>query len=1142
MSAAPPTAEQLAAISVRESDVFCEAGAGTGKTRVLVDRYCEAVAADRVPVERILAFTFTERAAGELRTRVRRQLSERARSARVAGDRGTAEALGRAARATERAWVMTIHAFCLRLLASHPLAAGIDPRFRVLEEAEATRLRERAAAEALDALLEAGDEDVAHAAAAYQPWRIGRMAVSAHERLRSHGMADPRLPAVPDPAHSPRSSEERRSLTPAEARAARRARAALERLLEGFHTRYEALKEARSALDFGDLELRALALLRTSPAIAASWSGRFTHLMVDEFQDTNRAQLELVEALRGPATRLFTVGDENQSIYRFRNADLQVFREQRARAREDAPTALPALRGNFRSRPGALAAVNAVGRALLRGFVELTAGREPSRDSEDDRAGAAGGASAELLLTLDEGRARDARKWATEGIDLDPPPGGAPAAAVAEARFLAERLRELVDSGEAERGEIVVLLRAFTHVDAYEEALGRAGLRPYVVGGRGYWTQQQVEDLVRLLGAVSNPLDDERLFGALASFAAGVSPDALWLLRRAAGEDAGGRPRHVWPLVAWRFGGGEREPAGADGAWLDAIPPADAERLRRFCRILAPLRAEAPLLSLEALIERTMTAFDYDLGLLSRPGGAGRMANVRKLMRLARGFERTDGRDLAGFLRLAGESTRRDEREGMAALRAEGHDGVRVMTVHAAKGLEFPIVAVPDLGRSLSAGHSWDDVVIARDGASEGAARFGMRLSFATSESLGLWELAELSEGERDAEVEECCRLVYVAASRAMERLVLSGVYRPADLEPPEERGPADSALRRLLPSLAAHGWEGGPGAVELPAPAPAGGGAPPRERHTLEVRVSEPSPERAAELARRRPPPPEPDPLEGTPASPPLLERLPHAVPAGHLSYSALGEYERCPYRFYVERVLGGREAPAGVSPSLAFGNAVHALLERSAREGWRAPDPGHVDAALRCEGLRDPEQAARAAAMAGRWLGSGLCRELAEAGARLHPEAAFLLPLAGTVVRGKIDLLAELPGGELLVVDYKTDSLAGGDPGAHVSRYETQRSLYALAAAEGFAAREGGGRRPRAVRTAYAFLDADGPAVERAYDERALAGARAELERLAGGIRSGAFAVTDRPHHGLCFDCPARARLCSHSWERTGEGERHH
>ena len=163
-----PTAEQVAAVAAREHDAFLEAGAGTGKTTVLVDRYCAAVIDDGVEVERLLAFTFTERAAAEMRSRIRRELNRRSRLTRAAGDGHRADELLSAARATERAWVMTIHAFCRRLLATHPLAAGLDPRFRVLDAAEAARLRDRAFNEALDGLLAADDADVAAAAASYR--------------------------------------------------------------------------------------------------------------------------------------------------------------------------------------------------------------------------------------------------------------------------------------------------------------------------------------------------------------------------------------------------------------------------------------------------------------------------------------------------------------------------------------------------------------------------------------------------------------------------------------------------------------------------------------------------------------------------------------------------------------------------------------------------------------------------------------------------------------------------------------------------------------------------------------------------------------------------------------------------------------
>ena len=181
-------------MAARDHDAFLEAGAGTGKTTVLVDRYCAAVIDDGIEVERLLAFTFTERAAAEMRSRIRRELNRRSRLTRAAGDSHRADELLAAARSTERAWVMTIHAFCRRMLAAHPLAAGLDPRFRVLDAAEAARLRERAVNEALDGLLAADDADVAAAAASFEPWRLTAMTLGAHERLRSQGMADPRLP------------------------------------------------------------------------------------------------------------------------------------------------------------------------------------------------------------------------------------------------------------------------------------------------------------------------------------------------------------------------------------------------------------------------------------------------------------------------------------------------------------------------------------------------------------------------------------------------------------------------------------------------------------------------------------------------------------------------------------------------------------------------------------------------------------------------------------------------------------------------------------------------------------------------------------------------------------------------------------
>ncbi len=1122
-----PTSEQADAIAARVRDAFLEAGAGTGKTSVLVDRYCAAVIDDGVGVDRVLAFTFTERAAAEMRTRIRAELTRRSHVARGRGDDALADELRGLARATERAWVMTIHAFCRRLLAMHPLAAGLDPAFRVLDASQAGRLSDRAFREALDALLVEGDEAIAAAAAQYQPWRLEQMTLAAYMQLRSQGMAEPRLPDVGEPLHSPSGREKPMDpLAPADIAAAKAARASFETLLERFHSRYEALKEQRSALDFLDLELRALALLSSSEALATIWSERFEHVMVDEFQDTNRVQLELVERLRGPQTKVFMVGDEHQSIYRFRNADLEVFRQERADAIIDSNRDVLPLLGNFRSRPAVLGAVNAIGGALLDGFSDLSAGRIP-----DDGPGAV-----ELLLTLDEGKGRDARKWDVDDIELDAAPAASAPKVIAEARFLAERLRELVESGDAERGEIVVLLRAFTHVDAYEQALARAGLRPFVVGGRGYWTQQQVEDLIRLLGVVSNPLDDELLFGALASFAVGVSPDALWLLRQAARGESGGA-RHVWPVIAERFAG--EEIAERATHWLESIPEGDLPKLERFHEVLGRLRAEAPLLTLEELVERTMTAFGYDLGLIARRGGEGRMANVRKLMRLARDYESSEGRDLAGFLALAADSTERGEREGMAAVQAEGHDGVRVMTVHAAKGLQFPVVAVPDMGRGLAAGHRAGDMVIGpapRPG-EEAERGFGMRLVFAARKSFGVWQLTDINEAASVAEAEEGCRLAYVAASRAEDRLILSGFYSDADREPLEEPKPRDSVLRRLLPALGERGWEGGSGLVMLPGARPIG--ATQRLADVpLEIRVSEPSPERAAELVRRFDPPTAPAPIAGTVAPPPLLSERSSPVPIGHLSYSALALYERCGYRFYVERVLGAREGLAA-SPgeadedardaraddelaepegprdlALGIGNSVHAALEWSAANGWAKPPADLLERLVAREGLGDdPDALRRARELVDGWLGSALCSELGED--HVQAEVPFLLGLGPTVIRGQIDLLAT--GGSVpTVVDYKTDRLAGRKPQELADRYRAQREIYALAAG------------PEGARVAHVFLERPDEPVVETVTAADLPAVRDRLTGLVERMQSNDFEPTHEPYAALCFGCPAAARLC--------------
>jgi ATP-dependent helicase/nuclease subunit A len=1175
----PPerTEQQLAAASELDRNVFLRAGAGTGKTTVLVDRFCAAALDPEVGVERILAFTFTERAADQLRRRVREALAERAKRAPGA----ELEAVRAAEEATDRAWISTIHGFCRRLLATHPAAAGIDPRFRVIDESEADRLAGRAFDAALEELVEAGEADALELAAANRRRSLLEMTRGAHDELRSHGDPAPALPQPPpvdpgpmiaelieaareahvecaqakgtkglisreriaaatelDPSAVPGGEllERLASLAIVSdgksfqgegceryARALKRARSAvaaqvlapayeqLRELVGRYGERYELLKSERSGLDFEDLQLKAVELLRGSESLRERYREQFRHLMVDEFQDTNGLQLGLIEQLRGPDTRLFLVGDEFQSIYGFRHADVEVYRREHRRfagGEEPNGEALP-LTGNFRAAPELVAATNAIGSALLDGFEPLTT----SVDSPEP----GGEPLVELLLTVDK-----KKEWEADETELprphDDPSSGSK---VAEARRLATRLRQLVDDGE-DPSEIVVLLRAFTHVAAVERALADAGLDPYVVGGRGFWSQQQIEDLRCLLAVVANPLDDEALFGALASPACAVLPDTLWLLRRTGAEpreDGGERLLHVWPLVRDLAEG--REPHAGDPAAAELIPEEELERLRQFATTLTWLRELGTEGGLEELIDRIATEFGYDLATLARDDGTARWANARKLMRLAREFEAREGPNLGGFLDyLDNRATGRD-REAEAASRAEGHAGVRVMTVHAAKGLEFGVVAVADLGRGLQLGWTPLRVAPGEDGPDGGeSTRVGVQLGRLGRPGERLHDYEELADLAAEREAEEEARLAYVAATRAKRRLLLSGTFSPNQLEAePIKRKPISHQLIRSL-----LGGEVSEREVEVPAADAAGA---PSGR--ILVRVSSPGPKVGAGLlapreveakhtdaAETRPP-------LGRPETPPAL--------IGGLSYSALSDFENCGYRFYVERVLGiaepetsdtGGGEDGGRVPEVRRrfgpGIAVHGLLEWSARNSWRDPGEERAVAALAEQGLDDPAEVERALASVRAFLASELRAELEEG--RASAEVPFVLPVAGTLVRGSIDLLLSRRTGGVLVIDYKTDRLQGRDPRQAAGRYRVQRDLYALAAAA----------RGAPVETAYVFLERPDAPIRETFDQAGLDQARARVEELLARLSEGSFEVTRRPHRALCHDCPARERLCSH------------
>jgi ATP-dependent helicase/nuclease subunit A len=776
------TDEQEQAVSRRRGSLLLSAGAGSGKTSVLVERFVRAVLQDGVAPARILAITFTERSAGELAERIRTRFLE-------LGQRELA-------RDTEAAFLGTFHGFAARLLRAHPLAAGLDPDFAILDEALAGRLRLDAFRGALADLLAHQGHGAVDLVAAFTADRLRAIVLDVHAQLRSQGHAQPALPALPlseDPSEVDREGA--------------RACALLDILLQGFSERYAAAKRHRGGVDFDDLELFADALLRERPSVRSAWSQRFELLMVDEFQDTNPRQLAILAALQ--RENLFTVGDEFQSIYGFRHADVGLFRARRAELA--ARGASLALTHNFRSAPPLLAAINAVfatrfGDAhmpLLPGRSEEDGGRpgfgEASEAGGPPSIGAGGPPSTpmpiELLLT-------DQRAWngGSEDIDIAGQLPPAPRWRQAEARLLAQRLADIVAAGEAAPGDIAVLLRALGDLPLYQRALEERGLRTLASVG-SFWGHQQVGDLLAYLRALANPLDEVALYSTLASPLAGLSSDALAHISLVAKAAQCG----VWETlsrVPEPLEGQSHAPSepGVDPDRQHSPPdlrlrldPDQWQRLTRFTEFFAAERALAPRHPIPELLRRAIDFSRYREHLLSLPYGSRRLANVHKLLRLAARHEAQEGRDLRGFLdHVAHQLDALDRAEPEAPV-SDGQDAVCLMTIHAAKGLEFPVVALADLGRKPGVNRS--DLLL--DGA-----RLGLRLAqLDGSPGVPTLDYHELLTERRQAEALEEQRIVYVALTRSRQRLLLSGGCDfsswPADL-------PGAAPIAWLAPALVA--------------------------------------------------------------------------------------------------------------------------------------------------------------------------------------------------------------------------------------------------------------------------------------------------------------------------------------------------
>ncbi|MDP9401965.1 MAG: UvrD-helicase domain-containing protein [Actinomycetota bacterium] len=1022
-------AARKAILTQLDDTLFVEAGAGTGKTTSLVARIVELARRDPTVMPHVAAITFTEAAAAELRDRIRAALE----AAAVAEP-----ALGQAVDELDEAAICTLHSFALRILTEHPVEAGLPPGVDVLDETRSALAFEERWRRLLDQLLEhpvCGDIVLRGLAAGLNFDSVREIARVFHQhwdRLQGVTMATPALRAV-DPApviaavreacrwldvgrctneddnlwswlsklpvwadalegatseletlhlvanppgneNPPRGAkfawggdiEEVRKAATAVAmvRAALLASVQEDVLLHllpavrRFTLDEVERRRADGRLDFHDLLVLAGDVVRDAASVRASLRERFSHLLIDEFQDTDPLQVELATLLAtGAGTderledgRLFFVGDAMQSIYRFRRADIRLFSEVR-----DLIEGGVHLTDNWRSVPGILEWVNAL-------FAEKVG------------AGVAGAQPAYEALVASRPPLTAEVPVVVLGHGHDDPVGAVREVEAAEVAATITRIRAegwAIRSGTAQYRDIAVLLPTRTSLPHLEVALEEADV-PYRIDSASLvWGAQAVRDLLNVLRAIDDPTDEIALVAALRSPLLACGDDDLLAFRRAGGS---------WDLRGVRPG-----PAGLP----DSHPvAAGLAHLRR-------LHEGRWWVGVSAMVERVLRELRcFELALAhKRPRDHWR--RLRWVLEQARAFEAAQGGTLRDFIDWATLQGEDEIRVREAALPESDDDAVRILTVHGAKGLQFPVVVLSGLNNQIQRGLNrpaqvlWDE-----DGGVEARAWNGFRTS----------GFDALDQVERQMDDQERLRLLYVAATRAEDHLVVS-VHHP-------NKG-GESQAKQLFAFCDAH--------------------------PELWRRLDEPV-VRRAEPGR---PAPSPD---------------PHAA-IRRADWQAVRQERIDGHRFAPVRAAtaiagqgqnhdcgeAGSEAPEqwlGRPEGSSIGRAVHATLQSvDLARGIGLADIAAAQAAA--EGVpsavTDIESMTRAA------LSSRSVREAVRH--RHWRELYVAAPVGPLTLEGFVDLLYETPEG-LVVVDYKTDAVTTeAEMTVAVARHRLQGAAYAVA-----------------------------------------------------------------------------------------------
>jgi len=1032
---------QLTATLARGGDVAVTAGAGTGKTRTLVARYL-ALLDDGISLRHIVAITFTRKAAREMRNRARQEIGTYLATDLSPEERVRWQTIYNE---LDAARIGTIHNLCGEILRAHPAEAGIDPRFAVLDETQAALLsqetveaalvwavdqpemapllgllKERPLQELIATLLSKQQAmtaciDTLPADAIYATWQTGLYSqqsaaiatmlaclafVDAATVLRRNSASNPddkrelqrlmALAALGFDEETPL-AEKLRTLAALDdikltggsqknwpggkeqvnvvkdalntLRTMYRAQPALQQqlntqdeaiaaampaiyaLFQYAQRTYQAKKEERDALDFDDLETRSSDLLADQPAIGTYWQGQVKALLVDEFQDTNEQQRQFIRLLCPEAGKLFIVGDAKQSIYRFRGADVTVFTTEKERIDGDGGHLID-LSTSYRAHEALLTDMN----TLL----------EPILDAEKLQLAP----WATPFAPLKPGGKSVNHNLMAPFVEFHLGMGNKPDALPVAATALARRLAHLHQAHDLDYGGVAILCRASGAFQYYENALDDAGIPYLTVAGKGFYDRPEIRDLFNGLQAIADPHDDLALVGLLRSPACGVSDLSLY------------------HLAAQRPKGGSLWDALQNG--LSLADESEAGKLETAVSLIGDLNQQAGRIPAADIFKQFLDRTRYR-AILRRIDQPRALRNVAKLLTDIHSSELisiTDFLEYAHTLRDSGS------REGEARATAGG--AVQIMSIHAAKGLEFPIVVLGDAG---SGSIRVDDILI--------DPQLGLLLSTKNTDEVQAASYQLGKELTKQQEEAEKARLLYVALTRAEQMLIVSGT---ATLT---KKGQFSS--KSWLGQLAA---VTGLTDVDLSDYNEDG-----EESHTFALALAETAvrtmvyePNRAPLLALPEEAVPDASVVEGK--RPSLQDSLLTAA-----SVEATGD--DIPNRIW--QIVPTAKRPK--APAWVIGSLVHEALAL-----WRFPGSDFdewITARAREYGLTDISQLEHAQAetmrLLRRFQQHALYREIANAERRLH-EVPYSYQQDGITETGYIDLLYQRAG-RWSLVDFKTD-----------------------------------------------------------------------------------------------------------------------